>query len=106
MFERVSFRRLVGAILVVSFVAGFAVFVMAGAVTDRGTPRAIRAESARIMSAERARCVRYGAYAPIATLRSEGFLVFTPQYNSVVLIAGPHCGTVVIGSPAYQLSSG
>lgn len=106
MFEGVSFRRLLVAVLVVSFIVGFAAFVMSGATTDKGTPGAIRAESGRIMMAERASCAKFGAYASITDLRREGLLTFNPVYNSVVLIPGPHCGTIVIGSPAYQSVSG
>ncbi|MGD0054575.1 MAG: hypothetical protein ABSC34_03955 [Acidimicrobiales bacterium] len=58
------------------------------------------------MKAERARCQRYGTYASISTLRRERFLTFTPVYNSAVYLPGPHCGTIVIGSPAYQSTAG
>ncbi len=89
-------------ILTLSFVAGFAVFVLSGATTNRGTTGAIAAERAQIKLAEDARCRRDGAYAPIATLRREGFLSFTPVYNSVVYLPGTGCGTIVIGSASYQ----
>lgn len=103
MFRRISFGYLLGVLLVLSFIIGFAVFVLSGATTNKGTPGAIGAEYATIMKAEGVSCSRYGTYAPISTLRKEGLLRFTPVYNSVVFIPGNHCGTVVVGSPAYQL---
>jgi hypothetical protein len=106
MFERLSFRHLLGAVLVVSFVIGFAVFVLSGATTNKGTTGAIGAESATIMSAEKISCTTYGKYASISTLRREGLLTFKPVYNSVVYVPGKHCGTIVIGSPAYQSPAG
>jgi len=106
MFEKLSFGRLLAAVLALSFVAGFAVFVLSGATTNKGTTGAIKAESAMIMLAEKTRCIRYGSYASISTLRREGLLSFKPAYNSVVYIPGKHCGTIVIGSPAYQSPAG
>jgi hypothetical protein len=106
MSHGVTFRRLVWAVAALAFVAGFALFIVSGATTDKGTPGAIRAESAKIMGAERSRCAKLGSYASLVVLRDEGWLHFVPQYNSVVIVPGPHCGTIVIGSPAYQLSSG
>jgi hypothetical protein len=105
-FKKLSIAHLLGAVLAVSFIAGFAVFVLSGATTTRGTPGAIRAENATIMTAERTRCIRYGTYASISTLRREGLLSFKPVYNSVVYVPGKGCGTIVIGSPAYQSPSG
>jgi hypothetical protein len=106
MFKKLSFAHLLVGVLALSFIIGFAVFVLSGATTNKGTTGAIRAESATIMSAEQTRCVRYGTYASIATLRKEGLLTFKPVYNSVVYVPGKHCGTIVIGSPAYQSSAG
>jgi hypothetical protein len=106
MFKKLSFRHILGAALALSFIVGFAVFVLLGATTNKGTTGAIRAESAMIMTAETTRCLRYGTYASIATLRREGLLTFKPTYNSVVYVPGKHCGTIVIGSPAYQLPAG
>jgi hypothetical protein len=106
MFERLSFAHLLAAVLAFSFIVGFAVFVLSGATTNKGTTGAIGAESATIMTAEKTRCLRYGAYASIATLRREGLLTFKPVYNSVVYVPGRHCGTIVVGSPAYQSSAG
>jgi hypothetical protein len=105
-FGKPSIARLVGAVLACSFIAGFAVFVLTGATTNRGTIGAIRAESATIMTAEKTSCIEFGTYASIATLRREGLLTFKPAYNSVVYLPGKHCGTIVIGSPAYQSSAG
>jgi hypothetical protein len=106
MWKRLSFAQLIGAILALSFIVGFAVFVLAGATTNKGTTGAIRDEKATIMSAEQTRCLRYGTYTSIATLRKEGLLTFKPAYNSVVYVPGRHCGTIVIGPPAYQSSAG
>jgi hypothetical protein len=106
MFQKISFIHFLGVVLALSFIAGFAVFVLTGATTNKGTSSAIAAESARIMSAEKARCTKYGTYAPIATLRKEGLLSFQPIYNSIVYVPGPHCGTIVIGSSAYQAPAG
>jgi len=93
-------------VLALSFIVGFSAFVLFGATTNRGTAGAIRAERSLIMSAERARCDRDGTYTSISTLRREGFLTFKPVYNSAVYLPGPHCGTIIIGSPNYQLSAG
>ena len=106
MFKKFSFLQLLLAALVLSFIIGFAVFVLSGATTNKGTTGAIAAESAKIMGAENTRCLRFGTYAPISTLRREGLLTFKPVYNSVVYVPGKHCGTLVIGSPDYQSSTG
>jgi hypothetical protein len=106
MFKRLSFRHLLGAVLALSFVIGFAVFVLSGATTNKGTTGAIGAESTTIMGAEKMSCLKYGRYASISTLRREGLLTFKPVYNSVVYVPGKHCGTIVIGSPAYQSPAG
>jgi hypothetical protein len=106
MFEKLSFGRLLGAVLAVSFIAGFAVFVLSGATTNKGTTGAIGAERATIKSAERESCLKFGTYASITALRREGLLTFKPVYNSVVYVPGKHCGTIVIGSPAYQSPAG
>jgi hypothetical protein len=106
MFEKLSFVRLLAAVLALSFIVGFAVFVLLGATTNKGTTGAIGAERATITTAEKTSCIRYGTYASIATLRREGLLTFKPAYNSVVFVPGKHCGTIVIGSPAYQSPAG
>ena len=92
--------------LALSFIVGFAVYVLSGAPTDKGTTGAIKSESATIMKAEKASCSKYGKYAPIAMLRDEGLLGREPVYNSVVYLPGKGCGTIVIGSPAYQAPAG
>jgi len=106
MFRKLSFAYLLGAVLALSFIVGFAVFVLSGATTNKGTTGAIGAESATIMSAEKASCSRYGMYASIATLRREGLLTLKPVYNSVVYVPGKHCGSIIVGSPAYQSPAG
>jgi hypothetical protein len=106
MIEKPSFAHLIGAVLAVSFIVGFAIFVLSGATTNKGTTGAIGAENATILSAEKTQCVRYGTYASIATLRREGLLTFKPVYNSVVYVPGKHCGTIIVGSSAYQSPSG
>lgn len=106
MFGRPSFIHVLATLLVLSFIAGFAVFVVSGATTNKGTPNAIEAEGALIRIAEQTRCIRFGSYASIATLRRERLLAFKPVYNSVVYVPGKQCGTIVIGSPAYQSSAG
>jgi hypothetical protein len=106
MFKKLSFAHLLGAVLALSFIVGFAVFVLSSATTNRGTTGAIGAEHATIMTAEKTRCLRYGSYASIATLRREGLLTFKPIYNSVVYLPGKHCGTVIVGSPSYQSPAG
>jgi hypothetical protein len=105
-FKRLSFRHFLGAVLALSFVIGFAVFVLSGATTNKGTTGAIGAENATIMAAEKMSCMRFGQYGSISTLRREGLLTFKPVYNSVVYVPGKHCGTIVIGSPAYQSTAG
>ncbi|MGB8196917.1 MAG: hypothetical protein WCF25_07925 [Acidimicrobiales bacterium] len=102
--KRISFPRVLVVIFAAAFVAGFALFVLSGT-TDEGTTGAIHAERAAILTAEKAQCRRYGSYASTTTLRREGLLTFTPQYNSVVYVPGPRCGTIVIGSPSYQSPS-
>jgi hypothetical protein len=103
--KRVSFSRLLVAAFALSFIVGFAVFVLTGAATNRGTTGAIGTERTLIVSAERLRCERYGSFASIATLRKEGLLTFRPRYNSVVVVPGRHCGTIVVGSASYQSTS-
>src|ERR1700733_15780266 len=105
-FQKLSFAPLLRAVLALSFIVGFAGFVLSGATTNKGTTGAIGSESATIMSAERASCTEYGTYASIATLRRDALLTFTPVYNSVVYEPGKHCGTIVVGSPAYQSPAG
>lgn len=102
MSQRLSFGHLLGAVLAVSFIIGFAAYVVSGATTNKGTTGAIGSESATIMRAEKASCAKYGKYASISTLRDEGLLTHEPIYNSVVYLPGKGCGTIVIGSPAYQ----
>jgi hypothetical protein len=101
-FQKPSFVHLLIAVLVLSFIVGFAVFVLSGATTNKGTTGAIRVERALIMDAERTRCHRFGMYTSIGTLRREGLLTFKPVYNSVVYIPGAHCGTIIVGSASYQ----
>jgi hypothetical protein len=103
---RLSFGHLLAAVLALSFIIGFAAYVLTGATTNKGTTGAIGSESAIIMRAEKASCSKYGKYASIATLRNEGLLAFAPVYNSVVYLPGKGCGTIVIGSPAYQSPAG
>lgn len=102
MSGRFSFGQLLVAVLALSFILGFAAFVFSGATTDKGTTTAIQAENAKIMGAERTSCHKFGTYASISTLLKEGLLTFKPVYNSVVYVPGNACGTIVIGSPAYQ----
>jgi hypothetical protein len=102
LFRKLSFARVLIVVLAFAFIAGFSVFVMSDATTNKGTTSAIGAERATIMSAEKTRCRSYGTYASIPTLRKEGLLTFKPVYNSVVYLPGKHCGTIVIGSSAYQ----
>lgn len=106
MLGRLSFVHLVAAVFVLAFIAGVAVFVASGATTNKGTTGAIAAEYARIVVAEKTSCSRYGRYASIATLRKEGLLGFTPLYNSVIYLPGKHCGSIVVGSSAYQATAG
>lgn len=94
------------AVLVCSFVVGFALFIATGATTDKGTTGSIRAESSLIMIAEKTHCLRYGTYASIPTLEREHLLDFKPSYNSVVIVPGSGCGTLVIGSPQYESPAG
>jgi hypothetical protein len=106
MFKKLSFSQLLGAVLVLAFVLGFALYLLSGATTNKGTTGAIRAESATIMTAEKTRCIRYGSYASVSTLLKEGLLASKPLYDSVVFLPGKGCGTIVIGSPAYQSAAG
>lgn len=109
MFQGRTFGRLLGPVLVISFVVGFALYVVSGATTDKGTTGAIRSEAASISKAEKASCAKYGRYGTIATLRQEGLLTFKPVYNSVVYLPGSPgsgCGTIIVGSPAYQAPAG
>jgi hypothetical protein len=106
MSQRPSFGHLLGAVLALSFIIGFAVYVLSGATTNKGTTGAIASESTTIMRAEKASCSKYGKYASTSTLRDEGLLPLKPVYNSVVYLPGKGCGTIVIGSPAYQSPAG
>jgi hypothetical protein len=106
MRRRLSFGRLLILLVTLGFILGFALYVLTGATTNKGTTGAIGAEYATIAKAEKASCRQHGTYATIATLRREGLLTFKPVYNSVVYVPGTHCGTIVIGSPAYQSAGG
>jgi hypothetical protein len=106
MFKKPSFVQVLGVVLALSFLVGFAVFVLSGATTNKGTTGAITSEYAVIKSAEQASCRAFGTYATIPTLRREGLLTFQPIYNSVVYLPGKHCGSIVIGSAAYQSPAG
>lgn len=106
LFRKLSLAQLLAVVLAVFFIVGFAIFVLTGATTNKGTTGAISSEYEIIMSAEKASCHTFGTYATISTLRREGLLTFKPTYNSVVFLPGKHCGTIVIGSPAYQSPAG
>jgi hypothetical protein len=95
-----------GIVFALSVMVGFAVFVLSGATTNRGTVGAISSETAVIRAAEKLSCQKFGTYGTIATLHKEGLLTFKPTYNSVVYVPGSHCGTIVIGSPSYQTPVG
>ena len=92
MFHKLSFGHLLGVALALSFIMGFAVYVLSGATINKGTPRAIGSESATIMKAEKASCSKSGKYASISTLRKDGLLTFEPVYNSVVYLPGADAG--------------
>jgi hypothetical protein len=102
LLRKLSFAQVLGAALVLSFIVGFAVFVLSGATTNKGTVGAITSENAVIRSAEKSSCREFGTYATISMLRRDGLLTFKPLYNSVVYLPGKHCGSIVVGSPAYQ----
>jgi hypothetical protein len=106
LFKKLSFVQVLGVVLALSILIGFAVLVLSGATTNKGTTGAITSENAVIMSAEKTACSEFGAYATISTLRREGLLTFKPLYNSVVYLPGKHCGSIVVGSPAYQTPAG
>ncbi len=100
--KKLSFVHVLGIVLALSILLGFAVFVWSGATTNKGTAGAITSEYAAIRSAEKSSCLEFGTYGTIATLRREGLLTFQPLYNSVVYLPGEGCGSIVIGSSAYQ----
>jgi hypothetical protein len=106
MRKNLPFNHLLGAVLALSFIAGFAAFVLSGATRNKGTTGAISSERATIMTAEKTSCLRFGTYASIATLRRDGLLTFKPAYNAAVYLPGKGCGTIIIGSPAYQSPAG
>jgi hypothetical protein len=106
LFKKLSFLQVLGVVLALSILIGFAVFVLSGATTNKGTTGAITSENAVIVSAEKTSCHEFGRYATISTLRREGLLTFKPLYNSVVYLPGKHCGSIVVGSPAYQTPVG
>jgi hypothetical protein len=83
-------------------ILGFALFVLLGATTNKGTTGAIQSEYARIVAAEKMSCTEHGRYASITTLEAEGLLSVKPVYNSVVYLPGQGCGSYVVGSAAYQ----
>lgn len=106
MVRRISFGHAVVAMVALAVFAGIVGYALSGTKTDAGTTGAIGAENARILTAEHSSCKRFGHYGTLATLRSEGVLTFTPTYNAVVYIPGKDCGTIVVGSSAYQSSAG
>jgi hypothetical protein len=105
-FKKLSFAQVLSVVFALAVIVGFAIFVLSGATTNRGTVGAITSETAVIKSAEKLSCQKFGTYGTIATLQKEGLLAFKPVYNSVVYLPGSHCGTIVIGSPSYQTPVG
>lgn len=105
-FGRLRFVNLIAGVLVVSVVVGIVGYGEFGTVTNTGSTGAIAAENATIMAAEHTSCHRYGAYATVASLEREGLLTIKPTYNSIVIVPGRGCGTVVVGSSAYQAPAG
>src|SRR5580704_591488 len=103
---KLTFSRILIAVVLLAFIAGFEVFLLSGATTNKGTTGAIGAEYQKIVAAEKTSCTEYGHYGKVATLRDEGLLHFRPIYNSVVYLPGPHCGSFVVGSSAYESSAG
>jgi hypothetical protein len=101
-FEKIPFAKLVVGVVVLMAILGVALFVLLGATTNKGTTGAIASEYAKIVSAEKLSCTEHGHYASIATLEKEGLLTFKPVYNSVVYLPGQGCGSIVVGSSAYQ----
>lgn len=102
MFEKISFAKLVVAVVALMVIIGVALFVLLGATTNKGTTGAIALEYSKIVSAEKLNCTEHGHYASLATLEKEGLLTFKPVYNSVVYLPGHGCGSIVVGSAAYQ----
>jgi hypothetical protein len=101
-FSKISFAHLVGAVVVLTVILGVVLFVLLGATTNTGTTGAIQAEYSKIVRAEKTSCTEHGRYASLATLQQEGLLTFKPIYNSVVYLPGQGCGSIVVGSSAYQ----
>lgn len=106
MLKRLTFFQVISLTLIVGVIAGIVSYVLDGATTNRGTTGAIAAENAKINQAEKLSCREHGHYATLAKLERERLLPFRPIYNSVVYIPGPRCGTIVVGSPAYQSQAG
>jgi hypothetical protein len=106
MLKRLSFVQLISLMLIAGVIAGVVGYVLDGATTNKGTTGAIAAETSKINQAEKLSCTEHGRYAPLATLEREGLLPFRPIYNSIVYVPGPGCGTIVVGSPAYQSQAG
>ena len=107
MFERHSFAHVLGAVLVLSFVVGFgSIRSMDGAITNKGTSGAIKAENALIMKAESTSCGRFGTYASIATLRRRR----TPHVPAALqtrcgsAAEGQDCGTIVSSAPRVSVT--
>jgi hypothetical protein len=105
-FEKVSFTKLVVVVVVLMVIVGVAVFVLLGATTNKGTTGAISSEYSRIVRAEKLSCTEHGRYASLAALEKERLLTFKPIYNSVVYLPGQGCGSIVVGSSAYQSGGG
>jgi hypothetical protein len=106
LFERISFAKLVAGVVALMIVVGVVLFVLLGATTNKGTTGAIASEYSRIQAAEKLSCTDHGRYASLATLESERLLTFKPVYNSVVYLPGAGCGSIVVGSSAYQSGGG
>ena len=102
MFEKISFAHVVAGVVLLMIILGVVLFVLLGATTNKGTTGAIHSEYSIIVRAEKMSCSEHGRYASIATLEKEGLLTFKPIYNSVVYLPGQGCGSIVVGSPAYQ----
>jgi hypothetical protein len=100
--ERISFPKLVAGVVALMVVIGVVLFVLLGATTNKGTTGAISSEYAKIVAAEKLSCSEHGHYASLTTLEKDQLLTFKPVYNSVVYLPGQGCGSIVVGSSAYQ----
>ena len=105
MVKKLSFAHLVGAVLVLSFILGFAVFVLSSYHEQRNDRRHRSRESHDHDSGKDAlSAVRHLRVDRDAAARGTAHVQAGLQLGRLCPREG--CGTIIVGSPAYQSPAG